>query len=340
MTGELDLGELTARATAAAQSWAPGCRVEETTFLPGGTVSLVYSATVRDGRDGVERVVLKVAPPGLPPVRNRDVLRQARCIDALSRVPGVAVPRVLFADPGEPPEVPPFFVTPLLPGECVEPLLVAPTKPVPAEVARTRAFAAVDVLVAMRKAALADIGLADEPVTTPADEVRRWVRTLETVPDDLREGYPAAAEALLATAPELIGPAVVHGDYRLGNMLCDGTTITGVIDWELWTVSDPRIDLSWMLFFTDEARHPSADHGVPSGMPTRGELLAAYEAGVGESTQDLVWFDALTYFKEGAAMALIAKLARRRHPGEPDMFPPGVCPGLIARAAETVASLT
>ena len=47
------------------------------TFLPGGTVSLVYTATVRGGRDGVERMVLKVAPPGLPPVRNRDVLRQA-----------------------------------------------------------------------------------------------------------------------------------------------------------------------------------------------------------------------------------------------------------------------
>ena len=79
---------------------------------------------------------------------------------------------------------------------------------------------------------------------TPADEVRRWVRTLETVPDDLREGYPEAAEALLGSAPDLLGPTVVHGDYRLGNMLCDGTTITGVIDWELWTASDPRIDLS------------------------------------------------------------------------------------------------
>ena len=72
---------------------------------------------------------------------------------------------------------------------------------------------------------------------TPADEVRRWVRTFETVPDDLRVGYEPVAEALLASAPDLIGPTLVHGDYRLGNMLCDGAKINGIIDWELWTAS-------------------------------------------------------------------------------------------------------
>lgn len=336
MTDALDLEDLTARAASAAQQWAPGCVVDQVTFLPGGTVSLVYTAHVAGGRDGVELIVLKVAPPGLAPVRNRDVLRQARCIDALSHVPGVAVPPILFTHPGEPPAAPPFFATPFLPGECVEPLLVAPTSPVAVDVARARAFAAVDVLAAVRRASVDALGLGDEPETTPADEVRRWVRTLETVPEDLRAGYPPAAEALLASAPELIGPAVVHGDYRLGNMLCDGTTIAGVIDWELWTVSDPRIDLSWMLFFTDEAEHPSARHGVPSGMPTRDELLAAYEVAIGEPTKDLAWFDALTCFKEGAAMALIAKLARRRNPGAPDPFPATICTDLIARAASIV----
>lgn len=337
MSEQLDLAQLTERAQAAAQRWSPGCQVDDVRFLPGGTVSIVYTAHIRGG-GGVDRVVLKVAPPGLEPRRNRDVLRQARCIDALSRVPGVTVPPVLFTDEGDPPEVPPFFATPLLAGECVEPLLVAPTAPVPPAVSRVRALAALDILVAIRRASIEELGLGDEPVTTPADEVRRWVRTLETVPDDLRTGYPEAAEALLATAPELTGPSVVHGDYRLGNMLCDGTTITGVIDWELWTVSDPRIDLSWMLFFTDEADHPSARHGVPSGMPSRGELLAVYERAYGEATKDLEWFDALTCFKEGAAMALIAKLARRRNPDGEDMFPASICTDLIARAARMIGA--
>lgn len=339
MTEVLDLQELAERATAAAQEWAPGCIADDVTFLPGGTVSLVYTAAVHGGgRDAGERVVLKVAPPGLAPVRNRDVLRQARCIDALSKAPGVTVPAVLFSDPGGPLDVPPFFATPFLPGECVEPLLVAPTRPVPEGVARARAFAAVEVLVAMRNADVAALGLGDEPPATPADEVRRWLRTLETVPDDLRTGYRPAAEALLATAPDLLGPVVVHGDYRLGNMLCLGPTITGIIDWELWTVSDPRIDLTWMLFFTDDAEHPSARHGVPSGVPRRAELLAAYESRVGEPVRDLEWFDALTCFKEAAAMALIAKLARRRNPGGSELFPASICTDLLARAASMVGA--
>lgn len=338
MSDLLDVDDLGARATAAAQQWAPGCRVDDVTFLPGGTVSIVYTGRVTGGPADVPTVVLKVAPPGLEPRRNRDVLRQARCIDALGRVPGVAVPAVLFTDSGDPPEVPPFFATPMLPGECVEPILVASRSPVEPATARARAFAAVDLLAAIRKASPESIGLDDEPVTTPADEVRRWVRTFETVPDDYRVGYEPVAEALLASAPEMIGPVVIHGDYRLGNMLCDGTTISGTIDWELWSISDPRIDLSWLLFFTDEADHPSGPHGVPSGMPPLQDLLQAYEAAVGEPTRDMPWFDALTYFKEASATALIAKLARRRNPDAPQVIAPTFCTGLIERAASILGT--
>ena len=338
MTDVLDLQDLAVRATAAAQQWSPGCQIDEITFLPGGTVSIVYTGRVRGGPGGVEKVVLKVAPPGLEPRRNRDVLRQARCIDALGRVAGVAVPDVLFTDLGAPVEVPPFFATPMLSGECVEPVLVAAGSPVAPDIARTRGFKAVEMLAAIRTATPESIGLDDEPVTTPADEVRRWVRTFETVPDEYRVDYERAAEALLASAPELLGPSIVHGDYRLGNMLCDGTTISGIIDWELWTVSDPRIDLSWLLFFSDEADHPSARHGLSSGLPSSDELLAAYEVAVGEPTKDLPWFDALTYFKEASATALIAKLARRRNPSAPAVIPASFCTGLIERALSVVGS--
>ena len=253
-----------------------------------------------------------------------------------ARAPGVSVPDILFTDLGAPVEVPPFFATPMLSGECVEPVLVAPNSPVAPDIARARGFKAVEMLAAVRKAAPETIGLGDEPLTTPADEVRRWVRTFETVPDEYRVDYEHAAEALLASAPELIGPSIVHGDYRLGNMLCDGTTISGIIDWELWTVSDPRIDLTWLLFFTDEADHPSARHGISSGLPTSDELLAAYEAAVGEPTKDLPWFNALTYFKEASATALIAKLARRRNPSAPEVISASFCTGLIERALSVV----
>ena len=101
---ELDLAELTVRATAAAQAWAPGCELVDLRSMEGGTIGLVYSARVVDGPPEVPTAVLKVAPPGLPPVRNRDVLRQARVIGALDGQPGVGVPPLLFTDAGDPPD--------------------------------------------------------------------------------------------------------------------------------------------------------------------------------------------------------------------------------------------
>ncbi len=48
-----------------------------------------------------------------------------------------------------------------------------------------------------------------------------------------------------------MGPAVVHGDFRLGNLLAVDERITAVIDWEIWSVGDPRIDLGWFLVNAD-----------------------------------------------------------------------------------------
>jgi aminoglycoside phosphotransferase (APT) family kinase protein len=310
---ELEPADLAARATRAAQRWAPGCDLVDLQPMSGGTIGLVFTAAVVDGPTGIPTAVLKVAPPGLPPVRNRDMLRQARVIRALDGRPGVRVPPLLFTDAGDPPDVPPLFATALVRGECSEPLLEASSRErLPESLSRARAFAAVTMLSALHRLDPVEIGLGDEQVVTPVGEVDRWTRTFETVPEELSVGYRACAEALRHTAPEPLPSVVVHGDYRLGNMLCDGEEVTAIIDWEIWSRSDPRIDLSWMLFFTDEARHPVVPADIDSGMPADAELLAAYEDLSGTPVPDLAWFHALTRYKEAAAMALIAKhLAKR-----------------------------
>lgn len=309
---ELDLEELRVRATSAAQAWAPGCEVSDLVTMEGGTVGLVYAGTVADGPLAHPRVVLKVAPPGLPPLRNRDVLRQARCIAALDGQPGVGVPPYLFSDEGQPNDIPPFFATGLVAGECAEPLLDATRHRRPDDIVRGRAHAAVRMLAALHRVDPAAIGLADEGVTTPIGEVDRWTRTFDTVPDEVRTGYLACADALRASAPEPLPTVVTHGDFRLGNMLSEGRHVRAIIDWEIWSISDPRIDLSWFLFFTDEANHPVVAPGITSGMPSDAQLLAAYESATGAAVPGLDWFHALTRYKEAAAMALIAKLAARR----------------------------
>jgi aminoglycoside phosphotransferase (APT) family kinase protein len=48
---------------------------------------------------------------------------------------------------------------------------------------------------------------------------------------------------------------VVHGDFRLGNLLAVGERITAVIDWEIWSLADPRIDAGWFLTNCDPSTY-------------------------------------------------------------------------------------
>ncbi len=162
-----------------------------------------------------------------------------------------------------------------------------------------------------------DVGLGDEPDVPLVDEVTRWVRIFETVGDDLRAGYEECADALLGSLPVALPSTIVHGEYRLGNMLAHGDRVVAVIDWELWCREDPRIDLSWFLSYVDAAEQPSAIRPTPPGMPTRDEVLAAYEGEAGHHVSDLAWFDAHARFKMASIASLVNKHNRRREHPDP-----------------------
>jgi aminoglycoside phosphotransferase (APT) family kinase protein len=84
--------------------------------LAGGASSLTFAR-----RRGNQRVVVKVAPPGPPPTAHRDVLREARIMQAPAATP-VPVPELFFEDPGDPPDVPPLFAVSFLDGVGGEPV--------------------------------------------------------------------------------------------------------------------------------------------------------------------------------------------------------------------------
>jgi aminoglycoside phosphotransferase (APT) family kinase protein len=307
MADDLDLDDLARRATAAAQVWAPGCVVSDVQPLTGGASSLTFTALVTNGATGAdERIVLKVAPPGLEPVRNRDVARQARLMRALDGVSGVRVPSVYFEDDGDPPEVSPFHAMNIVAGECLEPILQAPPPEV-LPLVPNRAFAAATMLAALQRVDPSAVGLGGEKRTSLDDEIKRWTRAFETVDERMNARYLEAEALLFATMPPALPDAICHGDYRLGNMLCDGDEVAALIDWEIWSLSDPRLDLAWFLFFTDEAKHPMASNPGPTGMPTAGALLDAYVAESGAEPANLEWFHCLIRYKEAAATALLMK---------------------------------
>ncbi|MGW5147423.1 phosphotransferase family protein [Rhodococcus koreensis] len=324
--------ELTQRATVAARRFGRGIEITGMRPLTGGASSLTFVAEASNAG----RIVLKVAPPGLKPVRNRDVLRQGRLMSALRDEDGVRVPGVLFTDPGASPDVSPFVAMEFVPGECTEPILDGSR----AEHSRQmyeRYLDAARMLGHLHRVRPADVGLGDEPKISLRDEIDRWTKAFETVPEYLKGDFGTCHEALQDTAPEALPPVINHGDYRLGNTLCDGARVTAVIDWEIWSIGDPRIDLSWLIFFTDEGGHPAAVSKAPTGTPSKMEVIEEYERAVGVPMPDIAWFDALTRYKEAAATALLIKRARKygQMSAELERMEPAI-PTLIGDAIEMV----
>jgi len=273
-----------------------------------------------------------VAPAGLAPVRNRDVLRQARAMKALHRV-GVAVPEVLYEDSGAPPDVPPLFVMRRVPGSSLEPLFDLERDDEPGVVAERMRDAA-RVMAGLHAHTPGEVGLGDEPVSSIADEVGRWTRLLDTVDPALAPGWRDVADALLASQPAPWPAAVVHGDFRLGNLLAVGTEVTAIIDWEIWSLADPRVDVGWFLINADPDTYRRATRyaGV---LPSPDELAHVYADALGGPLDDRAWFEALACFKSTATWSLIVKHNRRRDDPDPvaEEIAPRL-PALLARVTE------
>lgn len=289
--------------------------------LAGGSSSLTYTGQTTDG----QRVVVKSAPRGVSPVLNRDVLRQARLLRALAGT-DVPVPSVLWEDAGEPPEVPPLFVMSFIEGTSLEPLFDSEGDDDVATVAE-RMRNAVGVMAALHAVDPNAIGLVDEPVVGLAEECQRWSRVLRTVDPTLAPGWEHVAEALRAVEPQPLPGAVVHGDLRLGNMLAVGPVIRAIIDWEIWTIGDPRVDLGWYLVNAnpDTYRRSTCYAGA---LPTLAELATIYG-----DAPDLDWFEALAYFKSAATWSLIVKHNRRHSEPDPEVEAiRAVLPHLLDRA--------
>jgi aminoglycoside phosphotransferase (APT) family kinase protein len=358
---ELSLDDLRARATGAVRGRWPAAEIDGIEPLPGGVSSLTFAARLHpeggspgragsagpagpagSGGDG-RRVVIKVAPPGLAPVRNRDVLRQARAIAAVHGAPGVRVPEVL----GREASAPPFFVMEFVAGQSYEPKWdVSDAPPTPA-VVDGRARAAARMLARLQAIDPAAAGLGDEPALSPADELDRWARLFATAGDDLRTGEAELHRELAARVPAP-GPrtAILHGDYRLGNIQFAGPRPAAIIDWEIWSLGDPRHDLAWLMAFCDpgqrrvdtrDAANQAAADAMPSGEALLGEYLD--EAGASAPPPDLAWFLALCHYKLGATMTVLAK--RNRRATDPD---PGLeliaqtTPPMLAAALELLTS--
>jgi len=312
----------------------PGARLRALEPLPGGISSQTFLARLEGAAAPAARIVVKAAPAGRPATGSRDVLRQARVMRGLAGAAGVRVPAVLFEEDGEPP----FFAMAFVAGDSYEPKLESVADPPPAEEVAGRARAAAAMLAALGRVEREAVDPAgSERVLDPAAELARWRRLFETCRPEHRGGeeelHGSLARSVPAPDPR---PRLLHGDYRLANLICSGGRVEAIIDWELWSLGDFRCDLAWLLMHTDPSHRltgppDEANRRAEAGMPDAEELLAAYRDAGGEDPGRLDWFAALCHYKSAAA---IAALAKRPGGGERVAVAAGRLPALIGRGLE------
>jgi aminoglycoside phosphotransferase (APT) family kinase protein len=120
-----------------------------------------------------------------------------------------------------------------------------------------------------------------------------------------------------AHVPAESGAAIVHNDFRVGNVVLSVErpgAIEAVLDWELATIGDPLFDLGYFLSSVpepDTPMTPTEELGtamLEDGWPTRKELADRYAARTGADLSDLTWYTALALWK----LAVLYEYGRRR----------------------------
>lgn len=276
--------------------------------LPGGHSGLTYTVKAGDGT-----YVVKAVPPDQKPLGRNDVLRQARVLRFLTGS-AVPVPGVVATD-----EQPPaWFAMEFAEGEAVEPVLDEHT--LTPDLARARMLEAARLLRRLH-----DVGpVPDEPSADAAGELERWSRTMHAVPAELRPGAGELLRLLAEDVPDDLPPVLVHGDFRLGNILFTGSQANAVVDWEIWSTGDPRTDLGWFLLFADHRNFPALGVAVP-GLPSEAELLAVYSDGR-PALPGMTWFRALGRMKMAAIMGHNLRRHRegKHHDPDQERLPPTI----------------
>jgi aminoglycoside phosphotransferase (APT) family kinase protein len=270
-----------------------------------GHSNLTYLVT-----DGERTVVVRRPPPPPTPPGANDVLREAGVLRALA---GSAVPVPTVLAQGAADEVfdVPFFVMSYVAG----PILT--TTP-PAEVDGDRLGRSVaSALARLHAVDWAAVGIRGNPEGSNLRHRARFARLI-TIDGETPEDFADVDTWLVANAPAESGAALVHNDFRLGNLVldpADSSRVAAVLDWELAAVADPLVDLGYVVAAWAE---PGRDPATPierlgaastaAGFPSRSDLVARYQEASGRPVGDLTWYLVLAEWK----LAVLWEYNRRR----------------------------
>jgi aminoglycoside phosphotransferase (APT) family kinase protein len=255
-------------------------------------------------RRGSAELVVRRPPRGPLPPSAHDVLREARVLRALEgRAP---VPRVL--EECDDPRVigAPFYVMERIEGEVISD--AAPAALDTEAERRRMGEELVDALVTVHAVDWRAAGL--EGFGRPDGYLERQIKRFSGLWERNRTRDLPAIERvgrwLADHVPDSPPATIVHGDYRLGNVMYapePPARLVAVFDWEMSTIGDPLADLGYLCTFWVDRDDPPAgifeQHALTraSGWPTRAELVARYEERSGRAMGDIRWYQALALWK-------------------------------------------
>jgi aminoglycoside phosphotransferase (APT) family kinase protein len=255
-------------------------------------------------RRGDAELVVRRPPRGPLPPSAHDVLREARVLRALEG--DAPVPRVLAICEDADVLGAPFYVMERLAGEVVSDTLPGALD---SEAERRRmGEELVDALVTLHAVDWRAAGL--EGFGRPEGYLERQLKRFGGLWERNRTRQLPAVERvgtwLGAHLPQSPPATIVHGDFRLGNVMYapePPARLVAIFDWEMSTIGDPLADLGYLCTFWISREDPPAGiferHAVTRapGFPTRAELVARYEERSGRSIGDIRWYQALALWK-------------------------------------------
>ena len=254
---------------------------------------------------GGERMVLRRPPRGPLAPSTHDVLREARLQQVLGAA-GVRVPEVLAVCDDAAVIGAPFYVMRLIDGLVLDRAL--PLEPAIAGAGQQLGEELVDALVELHEVdceqpEVAAFGRSSGYLDR---QLRRFGQLLTHNSTRSLPELERVARWLQDRVPQTVASTVVHGDYRLGNVIFGAKRapkIEALLDWEMATLGDPLADVGYMTAMWAEDRDPadpmldlSAVTRLP-GFPGRDALAHRYAQRTGRDLSSLRWYQTLALWK-------------------------------------------
>jgi aminoglycoside phosphotransferase (APT) family kinase protein len=291
----------------------------EQRVLSGGTQNEIFEI-----RRGDLRGVVRKPPAGAPPARDKGILREWRIIKALDGT-DVPHPRAIAVCSDSSVLGRPFYVMGHVDGWS--PMSVKGwAAPFDADVGARRglAFELIDGIVRLGKVDWRVAGLHDygRPDAFHERQVERWTTFYDRIKGREVPGLHVATQWLASHRPIDFVPGIMHGDYQFANVMFGHgapARLAAIIDWEMATVGDPKLDLAWALRAWPEdttVGRPRTSDVEITGMPGFSELLACYAEHSGRQVDDFDYYLILARWK----LAIVLEGGYQRAGDDPNLL--------------------